>query len=67
MVLALPAVAAEKDELTPRVLPRKGLMDLKRDVQIPRVVVKFHEGTRVRLRGGRLAQLATSATSASAP
>ena len=58
MVLALPAAAAEKDDLTPRMLPRKGLVDLRRDVQVPRVVVKFHEGTRVRLRGGQLAQLA---------
>ncbi|RKG97176.1 peptidase S8 [Corallococcus sp. CA053C] len=57
--VALPATAADPQgpgELTPRMLPRKGLVDLRRDLAIPRVVVKFHEGTHVRVRNGRIAQ-----------
>ncbi|MBU8898126.1 peptidase S8 [Corallococcus sp. H22C18031201] len=61
MSLALPAAAADTrgtGELAPRLLPRKGLHDLRADVAIPRVVVKFHEGTHVRVRDGRLSQFA---------
>ncbi len=57
LTMALPASAADGLELKPRPLARKGVVELRRNVEIPRVVVKFHEGTRVRLRGEQLVAL----------
>jgi serine protease len=52
--VAAPAVAGAQ-ELEPRVLPKKGVAaSQRRDVQVSRIVIKFHEGTHVRLRGSSL-------------
>lgn len=51
---AAPAVAGTQ-ALEPRAVARKGFASsLSKDVQVSRIVIKFHEGTHVRLRGSSL-------------
>jgi subtilisin family serine protease len=56
---AAPAVAGTQ-ALEPRMLPKKGVAaSPRKDVQVSRIVIKFHEGTHVRLRGSSLSVEAT--------
>jgi serine protease len=49
------AAPAAAETLEPRVLPKKGVAaSLRKDAQASRIVIKFHEGTHVRLRGNSL-------------
>lgn len=58
-ILSPPAMAAGPDSaLAARAAPRKGLRHVGRDdLEVPRLVIKFQEGARVRQRDGKLAQL----------
>lgn len=55
------AVAAAP--LLERTAPRKGAFGLHRDdVRVPRLVIKLHEGTRVRVRGDKVVQISQDRT-----
>jgi hypothetical protein len=55
-----PAVEAASKPLVPRAAAvKQSGRELPADTRVERLVVKFHEGSRVRLRGNRLAVLAT--------
>jgi hypothetical protein len=56
-LLAAPLTEAAPGELKERVPASKVQAPLPADAVVDRLVLKFHEGTRVRLRGGRLAVL----------
>ena len=67
-LLALCAVAttsavAANVPLKPRMQPPKGGFQLHDgSVEVPRIIIKLHEGTHVRLRGGNLRQLSNERT-----
>lgn len=61
-LLAVPSFAG-LSPLTPRAAPPKGIYASVPDwIEVPRIVVKFHEGTHTRLRNGKLVQLADEQT-----
>lgn len=64
VVVAMPAAAgaAGTETLVPRQVQKKGLSALRADVQVPRIVIKFQEGSRVRLRGNSLVALSSART-----
>ncbi|MFP2934430.1 peptidase S8, partial [Pyxidicoccus sp. 3LG] len=57
-LLVAPFAEAAPSALQERVPASKSQRALSADAPVERLVVKFHEGTRVRLRGGRMAALA---------
>lgn len=49
---------ASEEPLVPRLVPPKGAYVIAQDaIEIPRIIIKFHEGTHVRLRDEKLRQL----------
>ncbi|WP_241759419.1 S8 family peptidase [Pyxidicoccus parkwayensis] len=56
-MLAAPFADAAPNALQERPVANKSQSRLAVDVQVDRLIVKFHEGTRVRLRGGRMVAL----------